>query len=275
MLDSNTIIFYLYYKLNELVSLMEAFVVFHLPESTIKSKDSIRKHLACLIIGGSFETDEILPNEVALAEGFGVSRTLMRDLLRSLEEKGLIERKPQVGTRARSIHSWNLLDEEVLDWCCETLPPKRFYVSLLELRMIIEPQAAALAATRANDDDIQRISRTYKQMVKNENADSAIDTEGDIAFHQAIIRASGNIFISQFRGAIRAALYHTIHMSVRAAEDHAESIANHKRLLDAIERRNPEQAYSAMVDVLKRAMIDMGIEKYSLVLPETGSVTKS
>ena len=243
--------------------------MFDIPGTSAITKDSIRKHLACQIIGGKVKTDDILPNEVTLAERFGVSRTLIRDVLRSLEEKGLIQRRPQIGTRARSIHSWNLLDEEILAWCCEMLPPQRFYVSLLELRLIIEPQAAALAATRARDEDIQRITRAYRQMVKNDEAGTTIDSEGDIAFHQEIIRASGNIFISQFRGAIRAALHHTIHMSVRAADDHAESIDNHKRLLDAIERRNPQRAYQAMIDVLSRAMLDMGIESSNLVLPES------
>lgn len=202
-----------------------------------------------------------------LAERFGVSRTLMRDVLRSLEEKGLIERKPQAGTRPRSIQHWNLLDDEMLAWCCESMPQRRFYFSLLELRMVIEPQAVALAATRANEEEIQLIVNAFNSMVSQDESGPSIDSEGDIAFHQAIIKASGNIFISQFGGIVRAALHHTIYMSVRAAADHAESIESHRKLLEAIERRNPEQAYVEMSRVLRRTMLDMGIEKASLIQP--------
>jgi len=232
-----------------------------------KNKDSIREHLARLVISGELKTEDILPNEVALADKFGVSRTLIRDVLRSLEEKGLIERKPQVGTRPRNIQYWNLLDDEVLAWCCESMPQRRFYVSLLELRMVIEPQAAALAATRANDEEIQQIVNAFNRMTSKNQNGVMIDSEGDIDFHQAIIKASGNIFISQFGGIVRAALYHTIYMSVRAATDHAESIESHRLLLEAIERRNPEQSYMAMSRVLSRTMLDMGIEKASVILP--------
>ena len=111
--------------------------MFSLPESIAQNKNAIREHLARLIIEGTLKRDEILPNELALAKGFGVSRTMVRDVLRSLEEKGLIERKTNVGTRVRNIHSWNLLDKEVLEWSGGVLAESRFLLYLLELRLII------------------------------------------------------------------------------------------------------------------------------------------
>ena len=126
-------------------------------EPMTKTKHILRDRLARQIVEGTLKPDDILPNELTLAREHGVSRTTIRDVLRSLEEKGLLERKTYVGTRVRSIHSWNLLDDEVLNWSCGVMSQRRFFSSLMELRMIIEPQAAALAAIRANDADLRAI----------------------------------------------------------------------------------------------------------------------
>ncbi len=245
-------------------------MLYTLSDPLNKNKNSIREHLARMIIKGALKRNEILPNELALAKGFGVSRTLMRDILRSLEEKGLIERKSHVGTRVRGIHSWNLLDNEVLEWGSGIFSQQRLFVSLLELRLIIEPQAAALAAMRANHNELQQINTAFEDMLQlGPDGDvERIDQEGDMAFHEAIIKASGNLFISQFGGVIRAALYHTINLSVRALQNHAESIDNHRRLLNAIESRNSPEAYAAMVHVLERTMTDMKIQNPGIILSD-------
>lgn len=245
-------------------------MLYSLPASLIKNKNSIREHLARMIIEGRLKRNEILPNELDLAKGFSVSRTLMRDILRSLEEKGLIERKTHVGTRIRGIHSWNLLDNEVLEWGSGIFSQQRLFVSLLELRLIIEPQAAALAAMRANHDELQNIHTAFDDMLQlGPDGDAErIDQEGDMAFHEAIIKASGNLFVSQFGSVIRAALYHTINLSVRALNNHATSIDNHRRLLNAIEGRNSQKAYSAMVCVLEQTMTDMNIQNPGIILSD-------
>lgn len=232
-----------------------------------KTKDNIRDHLARRIIEGTLKPNEILPNELALAQDYGVSRTSMRDVLHSLEEKGLLERKTHVGTRVRSIHSWNLLDEDVLNWSCGVMTQRRFFGSLMELRLIIEPQAAALAAVRANDAELHTIQEAFVMM----NLDNQhIDPEGDVAFHQAIIKSSGNIFIAQFGGAIRAALYHTIYQSGKDAIDQVESLENHHRLMTAIENRNGPGAYTIMCQILNMTVSDMGLSASHIILADTG-----
>lgn len=258
------------YILGKIIIFMGIHALYSLPDPLNKNKNSIREHLARMIIEGTIKRDGILPNELDLAKGFGVSRTMVRDVLRSLEEKGLIERKAHVGTRVRSIHSWNLLDSEVLDWGCGVLTQPSFLGSLLELRLLIEPQAAALAAIRANHVELQLITSTFEEMVTAglEEEGLRIDPEVDIAFHQAIIMSSGNLFISQFGGVIRAALYHTISLSGRAAGDHAESIESHRRLLNSIENRNSAAAYAAMVHVLKKTMADMNIQGTGVILAD-------
>jgi GntR family galactonate operon transcriptional repressor len=125
-----------------------------LSETMIRAKHILRDKLARQIVEGTLKPNDILPKELALAREYGASRTTIRNVLRSLEEKGLHERKTYVGTRVRSIHSRNLLDDEVLNWSCGVMSQRRFFSSLMELRMVIEPQAAALAAIRANDADL-------------------------------------------------------------------------------------------------------------------------
>jgi DNA-binding FadR family transcriptional regulator len=120
----------------------------------IRAKHILRDKLARQIVEGTLKPNDILPNELALAREYGASRTTIRNVLCSLEEKGLHERKTYVGTRVRSIHSRNLLDDEVLNWSRGVMSQRRFFSSLMELRMVIEPQAAALAAIRANDADL-------------------------------------------------------------------------------------------------------------------------
>jgi GntR family galactonate operon transcriptional repressor len=244
--------------------------LYALPSTEQKNKNSIREQLARLIVDGTLKQDEVLPNELALAKGFGVSRTMVRDVLRSLEEKGLIERKTNVGTRIRSIRSWNLLDKEVLEWSGAILTQGRFLLSLMELRLIVEPQAASLAAIRANDADLQRIHDSFARMWNSEEATNKItlNTEADIEFHKAIIKASGNLFLSQIGGAIQAALHHTIYLSNKANIDHAASLECHRRVLTAIENRKPEEAYIGMCCVLENTISDLGIQVNGVILPD-------
>lgn len=241
-----------------------------LPPEVPINKKNILEHLARKIIDSSLKPDEILPNEFAFAALYGVSRTMIRDVLKSLEGKGLIERKTNVGTRVRSIHSWNLLDKELLDWSCGLLTQSRFLVSLLELRLIVEPQAAALAAIRANDEDLQAIRNHLKSMEDAEGR--TINTPADIEFHKAIIKACGNLFVSQFGNAIQAALHHTIYLSNKANMDHKASLECHRSILKAIEDRDSAGAYAAMCRVLKNTIFDMGLQVSVVILPDPNSV---
>jgi DNA-binding FadR family transcriptional regulator len=241
-----------------------------LPADVPVNKKNILEHLARKIIDNTIKPHEILPNEFAFAALFGVSRTMIRDILKSLEGKGLIERKTNVGTRVRSIHSWNLLDKELLDWSCGLLTQSRFLVSLLELRLIVEPQAAALAAIRANDEDLQAIRGHLERMA--DSGGGTIDTTADIEFHKAIIKACGNLFVSQFGNAIQAALHHTIYMSNKASIDPKASLECHRGILEAIEARDSAGAYAAMCRVLRNTIFDMGLQVSGVILSDPKTV---
>jgi GntR family transcriptional regulator, galactonate operon transcriptional repressor len=238
-----------------------------LPDGIKVNKINITEYLAKRIISGEYKHNDILPSEITFAAALGVSRTMVRDILKSLETKGLIARKTNIGTRIRGIHSWNLLDAEILEWSQGILTQKRFLLSLMELRLIIEPQAAALAAVRANDSDILKIRANLERMTCINNIGKiSINTEADIDFHKSIIRACGNLFLSQFGSAITGALHHTIYLSNKIRIDHEASIECHQQVLDAIENRDPNKAYSGMCCVLNNAISDLDLKISGVIL---------
>lgn len=247
-----------------------------LPDGLTTNKKNITESLAKRIISGEYKHNDIIPSEIAFAADLGVSRTMIRDVLKSLEAKGLIARKTNVGTRVRSIHSWNLLDQEILEWSRGILTQKRFLLSLMELRLIIEPQAAALAAVRATDTDILNIRENLERMTCiDDDGHIAIHTESDIDFHKSIIKACGNLFLSQFGSAIKGALHHTIYLSNKIRIDHETSIKCHQRVLDAIENRDPKKAYAGMCCVLNNAISDLDLKITGVILTDLeGNCTK-
>ncbi len=99
--------------------------------------------LGTAILRGDYAPESILPREAELMGTLGVSRTVLREALRTLTSKGLIESRPRVGTRVRPKHAWNLLDVDVLDWYSRVAEPMQFALKLQEMREMIEPYAAA------------------------------------------------------------------------------------------------------------------------------------
>src|ERR1700761_9557248 len=106
----------------------------------------VAQMLATAILRGDYAPETTLPREAELMDTFGVSRTVLREALRTLTSKGLIESRPRVGTRVRPKIAWNLLDVDVLDWYSRVAEPMAFALKLQEMREMIEPYAAGLAA---------------------------------------------------------------------------------------------------------------------------------
>ena len=122
--------------------------------------------LGTRIIKGDLTPDEPFPIEADLGREFGASRSVIREAVKSLAARGLIESKTRTGIRVMPPTHWNLLDPEVLSWRYSTMPPAQFYDELFEVRLMIEPPAAALAAQRANASDIGEITAAFAEMTK-------------------------------------------------------------------------------------------------------------
>ncbi|WP_447727152.1 FadR/GntR family transcriptional regulator [Sphingomonas koreensis] len=200
-------------------------------------------NLGRAIVTGRFER-EPFPTEAELAKQHGVSRSVTREAVKMLTAKGLLSARPRQGTVVQPTTTWNLFDTDVLRWLLE----RQFSVDLLrqfnQLRVAIEPEAAALAARFAGEDDLQRISEGLARM---KAAEKGMDDtlEADIAFHVAILRGSGNPFYAQFRDVVTTALRTSIRFTNRL-KGHSASVPDHAAVRDAILARDPDAARVAM-----------------------------
>lgn len=195
------------------------------------------------IVTGGFDADGF-PTEAELARQHGVSRSVTREAVKMLTAKGLLSARPRQGTVVQPTTSWNLFDTDVLRWLLE----RQFSIELLkqfnQLRIAIEPEAAALAARFATDDDRERISRGLARMEAAEiGSDDTL--EADIAFHVAILQASRNPFYVQFRDMVTTALHTSIRFTNRI-KGRTASVADHAAVRDSIAARDEQGARVAM-----------------------------
>ncbi|WP_448662080.1 FadR/GntR family transcriptional regulator [Sphingomonas sp. CJ20] len=195
------------------------------------------------IVTGHYE-HQPFPTEAELAKQHGVSRSVTREAVKMLTAKGLLSARPRQGTVIRPAAAWNLFDTDVLRWLLE----RKFSVELLrqfnQLRVAIEPEAAALAARFANPAALREITAGLARM---EEAERGLEDplEADIAFHVAILRASGNPFYAQFRDVVSTALRTSIRFTNRI-KGRSASVADHEAVHDAIAVHDPDAARAAM-----------------------------
>ena len=198
------------------------------------------------IVGGTFEDG--FPTEAELSRLYGLSRSVTREAVKMLTAKGLLSARPKVGTVVEPSESWNLLDPDVLRWLLE----RKFSLELLrqftELRIAIEPAAAALAARTHDEERLRAITAGLERMVAAEAGDDDV-LNSDIAFHVAVLEASGNPFYRQFRDVVGTALRTSIRFTNRFNGRTAD-LDQHRTVLDAIERRDAEGAQAAMAALI-------------------------
>ncbi len=208
------------------------------------------------IVSGKYPQGTILPGDVELMERFGVSRTVLREALRTLAAKGLIQPKARIGTRVRDKANWNLFDPDVLIWHAQTGFDPQFLEYLSEMRMALEPQAAALASQRRTPLQVQHLYGWVDRMAAEDVTPEAF-VDADLNFHLTVAAAGGNPFLRSISTLIEVALVALLTISSPVEEPlrHARSVAKHRRIADAIARREPEAAREAM-----KAVVEEGIE---------------
>lgn len=203
------------------------------------------------ILEGEFAVGSTLPGDGELMERFGVSRTALREAMKTLAAKGLIESKTKVGTRVLGSKSWNMFDADILAWRLQLGVDGTFLASLFEIRQALEPVAAAAAARYRSDEDIGHIRTAWEAM---RCADGTRDgfTAADLAFHRAILDASANPFLRAIGSVIEAALAlsFTVSSPVDDPTRLAESAREHGAVLEAIVARQPQAACDAMSAVI-------------------------
>lgn len=200
---------------------------------------SVLETLGHAIVTGRFDGRQF-PIEADLAKAHGVSRSVIREAVKMLTTKGLLSARPRHGTIVEPSASWNLFDPDILRWSLE----RKFSVDLLrqfnQLRVGIEPEAAALAAQVHDDASLKAIRSGLDAMRGPGDA-----LEADIAFHIAVLRATGNPFYVQLRTVVATALRVSIHFTNRI-KGHTASIEDHAAVADAIAAGDPDAARIAM-----------------------------
>jgi DNA-binding FadR family transcriptional regulator len=219
-------------------------------------------------IGRQILRGELRPGDpIPLPHDLPASRTALREAIKVLAAKGLVEARPKTGTRVRARDAWNLLDPDVLAWRQDGMPPLRFVRSVTELRSIIEPGAAALAAARASASDIAAIERAFHDMEAAVPLHGPMDVsafvEADTRFHTAILQAAGNDILEQLAHVVAVALRASFEVTSRIPGSARATLPRHRAVLEAIRTGRPQPAAGTMRALVKS--IDRMVED----LPDT------
>jgi DNA-binding FadR family transcriptional regulator len=213
----------------------------------------VMREIGLAIVSGHYPQQSILPGDAELMEQFGVSRTVLREAMKTLAGKGLIQAKARIGTRVRDRDDWNLFDPDVLIWHATNGFDPGFLVHLSEMRMALEPEAAVLAAERRTKAQLETIYAWVERMgAPGASADDFVDA--DLNFHLAVAAAAANPFMRSISTLIEVALVALLRISSPARDPIllANSIAQHRAIANAIARRDGLAARAAMQVVIQQ-----------------------
>lgn len=217
-------------------------------------RGAIANYLGTAIVSGAIKPGERLTTEVANAEALDVSRNAYREAVRELAAKGLVETRTKAGTRVQPRKRWNMLDPEVLAWAFSGEPDPAFVRNLFELRAIVEPAAARLAAERREKQDIKAMRAALAKMRRHTLATEA-GRSADREFHDAILQATHNDTLITLSASIGAAVNWTTQFKQRTRALPRDPVPDHARVSDAIAAGDPDAAEKAM-----RALIDLALD---------------
>ena len=216
---------------------------------------AIAHKLGTEILSGKYQPGDILSGEVAFAEELKVSRSAYREAIQVLTAKGLVASRPKAGTRVLPRDRWNLLDPEVLGWAFAGDPDVDFVRSLFELRAIVEPAAARLAAQRRDKDDLKAMKAALTDMRRHTLTTDA-GRAADRDFHNAILQATRNDALMVLSASIGAAVNWTTQFKQRSRALPRNPIPDHAKVYDAIAAGDADAAAAAMNVLVDLALDD-------------------
>ncbi|KQR87391.1 FadR/GntR family transcriptional regulator [Sphingomonas sp. Leaf343] len=218
-------------------------------------RGAVAYRLGSAIVSGEHAPGEVLMSEADGSEALKVSRGAYREAIRTLVAKGLVESRPRSGTIVQPRHRWNLLDPDVLTWTFSGQPDMAIVRSLFELRIMVEPWAASMAAQRRTREDIKALRTALAAMARH-GMDHLAGQAADCAFHDAILRATGNDYLVVLTTSIGTAVTMTTQFKRRSSTLPRDPIPEHRRVLDAIVAGDGAAASAAMRMLVDRALED-------------------
>jgi DNA-binding FadR family transcriptional regulator len=214
--------------------------------------------LGIQIVSGNLPAGKTLFPEPQLATDLGVSRGILREAVKGLVSKGLLEIGPRTGTIVRPRSDWNFLDQDVLRWFSD-VDRTSLFSNLTELRGTIEPGAAAIAAQRATDDDRAELTAAFARMQASQNANPAEFIEADVAFHGALLRACHNDLFISLGNVLEFVLRGSFETSSNAPGAIRASLPQHGLILAAVVAADPTSASSAATRLITSAVHDLDV----------------
>ncbi|QLH19734.1 FadR/GntR family transcriptional regulator [Streptomyces sp. Rer75] len=213
------------------------------------------QRLGARIVGGHWAEGDVLDVR-ALGDELDVSLTVMRESLKVLAGKGLVDARQKRGTYVRPRSAWNLLDADVIRWRMAGGDGERLMRDLTDVRSVVEPAAAHRAALRRTDADLTALDAALAAM-EGARGDLAAEADADAAFHRALLAATGNDLLARFDLILEPGLRERDRL-VHAHGDADDPVPSHRRVLDAVRDRDAPRAELAMLDLLAKAAEDVG-----------------
>lgn len=222
---------------------------------SLRLHGTVARELGIRIVSGALAPGEILEGEIAASEQFKVSRTAYREAIRILAAKGLVSSRPKIGTQVSPRREWHLLDPDVLAWIFEGEPDEGLIEALFELRRIVEPDAARLAAMRRSDEQLARMKAGLDGVAQH-GFDSEIGRRCDEQFHSALLEASDNDFVISLTSGVAAAIAITTAFKQDRVPAPHDALPVHLRVLEAIDAQDPQGAHDAMARLVEHGLRD-------------------
>lgn len=211
--------------------------------------------IAKWIVANRFGEQGVLPNEAYIGAELGVSRTVVREAVRTLTAKGMVSPRPRHGTKIQPIESWQLLDPQVAAWRTELGLSRNVIGDLIDFRLAIEPFAAERATDR-DDFPLAELEAAFAEMTAAAGKGIAF-TEADLAFHATILRGTRNSYFSHLIPFVENALRLSFNLSIRAPQDAHRSLPFHGAVVEAIAAGDGSRAREAMTVMIEQARAEM------------------
>lgn len=215
----------------------------------------VARILGARIVSGEFQPGDSLPIEGELCQAYGVSRSTIREAVKNLAAKRLIEVAPKIGTRVLPFSSWNLLDPDVLSWRLNAQFDRRIVEDLYEMRQCFEPRACCLAARDGTDEDLEHVRRCYADMLSMLHT-PALAASAETEFHLAIIAATHNGLFVTIGGAVKTALRVSFALTQKSPGHQPIDLSPYEAVLSALLARRGDEAAEAM-----RGLLDLSRQR--------------
>jgi len=209
----------------------------------------VAREIGRRIVSNSYAPGDLVEDEGALAERYQVSRSVIRDAVKILVGKGLLEVRRGIGTRVRSRSSWGLLDDDVLAWYQSAPPDADMLRQLMDIRLVFEPKAARWAAERGSAEAHEQIGAAVERM-EAEKGSVEDFVVADAVFHRSILRATENEFLVALEGIIFSALLSSIRLTNVDPRSNEASLPFHRSVYEAIAARDGDRAEKVMEQLL-------------------------